>query len=141
MIAIPSREGQNLAIRVNQVGPDPLAQWENNGCGSPVGGPKSRVPRKMGIGPPRNPLCGGTRRTGTELIMETGCSNGPEETEVEVTPEMIEVGAAVLTVDAAQDVVDGYANRWALAEEVCRAMLLARCATPRGRREPSISRP
>ena len=48
--------------------------------------------------------------------------------EDEITPEMVEAGAAELNLDTVDDLRDGTVTRWSVAEAVFRAMLRARPA-------------
>jgi hypothetical protein len=55
--------------------------------------------------------------------------------EIEITPEMIEAGARELDVFVAQDLAEGWINRWEVAEAVYRAMNRAAPSRPPERRE------
>jgi hypothetical protein len=55
--------------------------------------------------------------------------------EIEITPEMIEAGAAILDVDTAQDLMEGWARPREVAEAVYLAMRQLAVATPSVRRE------
>jgi hypothetical protein len=55
--------------------------------------------------------------------------------DIEITPEMIDAGARELDVFVAQDLLEGWINRWEVAEAVYRAMNRAAPSRPPERRE------
>jgi hypothetical protein len=55
--------------------------------------------------------------------------------DIEVTPEMIEAGAEELDAFVAQDLAEGFLNRWGVAEAVYRAMRRAALSKKPERRD------